>query len=127
VRTCVEPGPTTEAGVSVYLDETAHYDVAVRGDRVVARARVGPFDAVIAEAPRPSGPVVLTIGTGPHAHGPDTVSLGFEDERGRPHTLAALDGRYVSTEVTGGFLGRMIGLYAVKGDAAFQWFDYDET
>ncbi len=127
VRTCVEPGPTTEAGVSVYLDETAHYDVAVSGDRVVARARVGPFDAVMGDAPRPGGPVVLTVGTGPHAHGPDTVSLGFEDARGRPHILAALDGRYLSTEVTGGFLGRMIGPYAVKGDAAFQWFDYDET
>ncbi len=127
VRTCVEPGTTTDSGVSLYLDETAHYDAAVSGDRVVGHARAGPFEAVMADAPRPAGSVVLTVGTVPHAHGPDTVSLGYEDERGRPHTLAALDGRYVSTEVTGGFLGRMIGLYAVRGDATFEWFDDGET
>ena len=40
---------------------------------------------------------------------------------------AQLDGRYLSTEVTGGFLGRMIGMYAVGGDAAFDWFDYEEA
>ena len=38
--------------------------------------------------------------------------------------LAELDGRYLSTEVTGGFLGRTIGIYAVDGAAAFDWFDY---
>jgi beta-xylosidase len=49
------------------------------------------------------------------------------DDRGNTHTLAELDGRYLSTEVTGGFLGRMIGMYAVRGDAAFDWFDYEEA
>ena len=72
-------------------------------------------------------PVVLTIATEPHAHGPDTVTLGYEDEAGTPHTLAQLDGRYLSTEVTGGFLGRTIGMFAVDGDAAFDWFDYQEA
>ena len=127
VRARVEAGPSAEAGVSVYLDETAHYDVAVRGDRVVARARVGPFTTIVGEAPRPSDPVVLTVETGPHPHGPDSVLLGFENDRGATHTLAALDGRFISTEVAGGFLGRMIGLFAVGGDAAFEWFDYDEV
>ena len=70
---------------------------------------------------------MLTVETGPHVHGPDSVSLGFEDEHGGVHTLARLDGRYLSTEVTGGFLGRMIGLYAVGGEAAFHWFDYEEA
>jgi hypothetical protein len=27
--------------------------------------------------------------------------------------------------VTGGFLGRVIGMYATCGDAAFDWFDYE--
>jgi hypothetical protein len=63
----------------------------------------------------------------PHAHGPDAVILGYEDETGAPQTLAQLDGRSLSTEVTGGFLGRTIGMFAVEGDAAFDWFDYQEA
>ena len=40
--------------------------------------------------------------------------------------LAEIDGRYLSTEMTGGFIGRVFGLYAIEGDAAFDWFDYEE-
>ncbi|HWJ63222.1 MAG TPA: hypothetical protein VNS19_14725 [Acidimicrobiales bacterium] len=31
--------------------------------------------------------------------------------------LAELDGRYLSTEVAGGMLGRVVGVYAMGGDA----------
>ncbi len=109
------------------MDHTAHYDVAVTGDRVVARARVGSLESIVGSAPRPDGPVTLIVETGPDRLGPDSVSLGFEDGAGVAHTLARLDGRYLSTEVTGGFLGRMIGMYAVGGEAAFEWFDYAEA
>jgi xylan 1,4-beta-xylosidase len=127
VSALVEAGAAAEAGLTLWLDEQAHYDVVVRGDRIVARARVGPLDAVVGEAPLPRDPVVLTIESGPHVHGPDTVSLGYLDDAGTAHSLAELDGRYLSSEVTGGFLGRMIGMYAVGGDAAVDWFDYEET
>jgi hypothetical protein len=60
-------------------------------------------------------------------HAPDIVCLGFDDDGGSTNTLARLDGRYLSTEVTGGFLGRMIGMYAVGGEAAFEWFEYEDT
>ena len=118
--------PRVEAGLSVYMDPTSHYDIAVSGGRLMAKARIGSIEAVVGDAPCPSGPVVLTIETGPHRNGPDTVSLGFEDNRGT-RSLAHLDGRYLATEVTGGFLGRMIGMYAVGGEAAFDWFDYEEA
>ena len=39
--------------------------------------------------------------------------------------LAELDGRYLSTEVAGGFTGRVIGMYAADGTVAFDWFDYE--
>ena len=55
----------------------------------------------------------------------DWSSLGTDTAAA--HTLAKLDGRYRSLEVTGGFLGRLIGMYAVGGDAAFEWFDYEEA
>jgi xylan 1,4-beta-xylosidase len=124
-RACVDPGSAVEAGLAVVMDECAHYGVAVVGDRVLARARIGPLVTVVAEALRPPHPAVLTIETDPSARGPDTVSLGYHDADGRKRTLAELDGRYLSTEVTGGFLGRTIGMYAVGGSAFFDWFDYE--
>jgi beta-xylosidase len=123
----VDAMSAAESGLSVLLDTAAHYDVAVEGDRVVARGRIGGLDGVLGSAPRLQGPVVLSVETGPDIHGPDAVSLGFIDDLGAHHTLARLDGRYLSSEVTGGFLGRLIGMYAVGGDAAFEWFDYDEA
>jgi xylan 1,4-beta-xylosidase len=127
VATHVDVMAAAEAGLSVFLDTTAHYDIAVQGDRIVARARIGGLDSVVGSAARPRGPVVLTVATGPDVHGPDAVSLGFTDEEGGAHTLARIDGRYLSSEVTGGFLGRLIGMYAVGGDAAFEWFEYQEA
>lgn len=38
-----------------------------------------------------------------------------------------LDGRFLSTEFTGGFLGRVLGTYAVGGEASFDRFTYEET
>jgi xylan 1,4-beta-xylosidase len=36
-----------------------------------------------------------------------------------------LDGKYLSTEVAGGFTGRVIGMYAAAGTVHFDWFDYE--
>jgi xylan 1,4-beta-xylosidase len=127
VTTRVDATTAVEAGLSVLLDTSAHYDVAVQGDRVVARARVGGLESVVGSAACPRDAVVLTVETGPDLHGPDAVSLGFRDDSGASQTLARLDGRYLSSEVTGGFLGRLIGMYAVGGEAAFEWFEYEEA
>ena len=127
VSTLVDAGPDAEAGLSVLMDGAAHYDVAVQGDHVVARARIGALESIVGRAPRPNGSVLLTVETVPDMHGPDAVSLGFEDGGGVARTLARLDGRALSTEAAGGFIGRLIGMYAVDGDAAFEWFDYEET
>jgi beta-xylosidase len=120
-------GSAAEAGLTIWLDEHAHYDVAVRGERVVARSCVGTVRTIVGDAARPTGPVALTVETGPHVHAPDSISLGFHDDSGAAHTLARLDGRYLSSEVTGGFLGRLIGMYSVGGEATFDWFDYREA
>jgi hypothetical protein len=39
--------------------------------------------------------------------------------------LVELDGRYLSTEVAGGFTGRAIGMYVTEGRAAFDRFAYE--
>ncbi len=127
VRARVDAGAAAEAGLAILMDETSHYEVAVRRGQIIARARIGPLDAVVGVAPCPPDPVVVTIGTEPDAYGPDAVTLGYQDSGGESHQLARLDGRYLSTEVTGGFLGRTIGMYVVGGDAAFDWFDYEQV
>ena len=55
---------------------------------------------------------------------PDRIRLGFEHD-GVFTVLAELDGRYLSTEVTGGYTGRVIGVYAAGGTASFDWFHYE--
>jgi xylan 1,4-beta-xylosidase len=41
----------------------------------------------------------------------------------RGQQLAALDGRYLSTEVAGGFTGRVVGAYATAGTVAVDWVE----
>jgi xylan 1,4-beta-xylosidase len=126
VRACIEVGNSGEAGLAVLMDDKSHYEVAVTCDRVVALGRTGPFLVVFGEARRPAGAVVLQIETrAVRGLGPDTVRLGFEDQSRDMQVLAELDGRYLSTEVACGFLGRVIGMYAVDCEAAFDWFDYE--
>jgi len=56
---------------------------------------------------------------------PDVLRLGVEEPDGTFRVLAELDGRYLSTEVAGGFTGRVIGMYAAAGTVRFDWFDYE--
>ncbi|WP_213453457.1 glycoside hydrolase family 43 protein [Rhizomonospora bruguierae] len=137
------------AGLSIRLDEAHHYDLEVAGGRASVIARIGPLRQVVAGRAVPPGPVELVVRirtadvlppavtaadqvtAGPLglAPGPDTIgfhlrSAGVTDD-GRP--LAELDGRYLSTEVAGGFTGRVIGVYVTEGHADFDWFDIRPT
>jgi beta-xylosidase len=130
VRALVDAGNATEAGLTVWMDDRAHYDVVVIGHEVVGRARIGPLaqdlgSVSIADRSR----VVLVVRTDADPFGgePDVVTLGCEDADEGFRAIATLPGRYLSTEVTGGFTGRVIGMYAVGGEAAFDWFDYVGT
>ena len=116
------------------MDEHAHYEVAVSDGEVLVRARIGPLSSVIARTPTSTPSVVLRLETrddtgglgadlGGLGAGPDRVLLGMDREDGSFEVLADLDGRYLSTEVTGGFIGRVVGVYAVDGAASFDWFE----
>ncbi|MEU6504839.1 glycoside hydrolase family 43 protein [Streptomyces sp. NPDC046942] len=118
-------------GLAVRLDERHHYEVEVADGEVRAVARIGGLRSVLGSRPAPDGPVVLRVdiaspqdlGLGT---GPDLVTLGFEEPDGTFTALGALDGRYVSTEVAGGFTGRVIGVYAAAGTVHVDWFDYEQ-
>jgi beta-xylosidase len=129
VRVLVDAGDAAEAGLTVWMDDRAHYDVAVVGGRIVVRARIGPLLDEIANVPVPDrSATVLEVRCAPDPSGaePDLVVLGHEDERGELVALATLPGRYLSTEVAGGFTGRVLGMFAAGGTAAFDWFEETE-
>lgn len=145
-RSLVEVAEGGRGGLAVRLDEAHHYQVETGNGTVRAVARIGPLRHTIAEQTVPSGPVTLRIdvtttdvlpptvtvrGTDPEdavppglrVGGPDTLRLGYETPGGNFEILAELDGRYLTTEVAGGFTGRVIGMYATHGSAAFDWFE----
>jgi beta-xylosidase len=117
-------------GLAVRLDEQHHYEVEAGDDQVRVLARIGPLRTVLAVRELPPGPVVLRVETAVTTTlrdartGPDTVTLGLERPDGSFDRLAVLDGRYLSTEVAGGFTGRLIGLYAAAGTFSADWFEY---
>ncbi len=115
------------------VDGSHWYTVQVDGGSVRALARIGPLQQEIATAEHRLGgsPLELEIGCAeaPSAGrpgkncGPDEVSLGFR-VNGKLTVLARLDGRYLSTEVAGGFTGRVIGVSASGGSAVLERFEY---
>ena len=44
----------------------------------------------------------------------------------RSGTGRAAGAPYLSTEVAGGFTGRVIGMYATAGTVRFDWYDYEQ-
>ncbi|MFC7265552.1 glycoside hydrolase family 43 protein [Streptomyces lutosisoli] len=131
VRTRIDPAEG-RGGLAVRLDEEHHYEIEASDGEVRMLSRVGPLRTVVGSRSVPPGPVVLVlrVSTTPPRDartGPDTLTFGFEEPDGTFAPLGALDGRYLSTEVAGGFTGRVIGLYATTGTVHFDWFDYEQS
>jgi hypothetical protein len=131
VRALADPA-AGRGGLAVRLDERHHYEIEVGDGETRALARIGPLRQTLGTCAAPPGPTVLRIevhaaepGLGDLGQGPDTVYLGAEDPGGGFTAVAELDGRYLSTEVAGGFTGRVIGMYAAVGTIRFDWFDYE--
>ncbi|MGQ4336134.1 family 43 glycosylhydrolase, partial [Streptomyces hayashii] len=128
-RTRIDPADG-HGGLAVRLDERHHYEIEAREGEVRVLSRVGPLRTVVASRSVPAGPVTLAarITGAPQQDsrsGPDILTFGVEEPDGAFTALGALDGRYLSTEVAGGFTGRVIGLYASSGTVHFDWFDYE--
>jgi xylan 1,4-beta-xylosidase len=119
----------TRGGLRLRLDDRHHYDVEVANGGVQARAIIGPLSQTLGSQPLPHGDVVLRIDTRRNtspsiaASQPDRVTLGFEGA-GERVELASVDGRYLSTEVAGGFTGRVAGPYVRDGILLVDWVEY---
>ncbi|WP_084079543.1 glycoside hydrolase family 43 protein [Demequina sp. NBRC 110057] len=113
--------------VSVRLDASHWYGIERVGSTIRARAVSAPLDQIFAGVESlPGDRVVLnarTAGNSGFGLGPDTVTLAV-DRQGERLVLAELDGRHLSTEVAGGFTGRMLALEALGGSATFAKVTY---
>ncbi len=126
VRTRLDFAPAhdrEEAGLVAYMNPRHHYEIAVLGQRVIVRRRIGSLTAVVAEVAVPPGPVELGIAAEPQRY--RFLLNGV--------CLAEGETKYLATEVAGGFTGVYFALYATgNGErsvapADFDDFDYKAT
>lgn len=113
---CGVAAPEGEAGITMYMDEKHHYDLAISsvrdGVRLFLRLCVGDLCCVVREYTCParhgsdSTDAVLNVHATDHAYSFEAVVDGHRYELGEAQT------KYLSSEVAGGFTGVMIGLYA---------------
>lgn len=103
-----------EAGVTVYMDENHHYDLALmkeeNGCQVILRLNVGDIKYVKERIPVTSDEITLKITSNAYCYNFSA------EEKGKEIGLGSAQTRYVSTEVTGGFTGVLIGLYSQNGE-----------
>jgi xylan 1,4-beta-xylosidase len=113
-----------DARFQVRIDDRHWCGVEVTRHQVCAVGQVGPYSQVLARRDvSDPAQVVVTLSSG---NGPDPWGMGAaEPDVLDLDGLAEVDGRYVSTEVAGGFTGRMIGVQALTGTVCVHSFRYD--
>ncbi len=119
-------GEATEAGITVYMDESQHYDLYRYNDysalpdeqiKIGLRVKIGDAEEIKDE-------VFLPYGT--------RADIRITSDADEYRFYALLDGeetllgkarsKYLSSEVAGGFTGTLVALYATEGEAKFESF-----
>ena len=107
-----------EAGVTAYMCEDEHYDLALRrgddGWEAALKLHIGGVRHIQRTLPLPEGRARLIIRA-------DSLTYRFYvNSNGAEHSLGEGRAKYLSSEVSGGFTGVVLGLYAVgENRAAF--------
>jgi len=106
-----------EAGITLYMDEHHHYDLAIRKDvagyKVIQRLNIGDIKSVEHEVDLESGNHATLMIRAAHERYSFFLHVNGEDI-----LLGTAQTRYLSSEVAGGFTGVLIGLYAVGEGAS---------
>ncbi|MEV7694043.1 family 43 glycosylhydrolase [Microbacterium sp. NPDC089189] len=107
---------TGTAVVLVRLDDAHSAEVRVADGRASTALRIGPIaQDLTAPVPVSDGPVLVGIrSVASETSGPDDLEF-WAESGGVRHALGRTDGRYLSTEVAGGFTGRVVGIRAIDG------------
>lgn len=104
-------------GVTVYMCENEHYDIAVRkngvGYEAVLTLNIGCIKHEQTVIPLKSGAARLIVRA-------DSQVYKFSVDDGEEKSLGYGLSKYLSSEVSGGFTGVMLGLYAVNGTSSFE-------
>ena len=105
-----------EGGITVYMCENEHYDVAVRkadnGFEAVLKLNIGNVKHIQCVVPLTDGKARLIIRSDSQIYnfyvndGKNEIHLGYSFSK------------YLSSEVSGGFTGVVLGLYSVGGNKA---------
>ncbi len=124
-----QPRAQEEAGIAVYLDEQHHYEMSLGlsasrgGPTVRVRQRIGKLVAVVAEAPAPSGPIVLRV-----SGNAERYAFSVSSQEGGERVLAEGETEYLAArEYTPAYLA----LYAsghgkpAQSWAYFDWFSVE--
>lgn len=120
-----------EAGITVFMNERFHYEIAVTkiaGDRkLIFRRRLGSLWKVENEIPWLAETVMLTVKADKEHY-----AFGFSNGSDEvPFWFGHGECSMLATEVTGGFTGVFIAMYATgngirsTSPAHFEWFDYE--
>lgn len=117
-------GDAKEAGVTFYMDEDQHYDLALvntaEGKKIMLRFKTGDAQCEKESAVLAAGceKVELKVVSDENRYYFSYVADGKEEQMGDART------KYLSTEVAGGFTGVLMGLYAVDEDG--KWAEFTE-
>lgn len=117
------------AGVSVYMDPGAHYDLYIergaKGCYVVLSYRLGAIEHKARMVKLKKNRATLRV------EGSDYMYSFSYSENGKDFMpLGSMDTKYLSSETNGGFTGVVLGLYATKYSAAsrataeVEYFEY---
>ena len=119
-------GGSGEGGVTVYMCESEHYDIAVRKKdelyEAVLKLNIGGIKHDQTVIPLTSGNAKLLVRA-------DNLFYNFYVADGSKEIhLGSGSAKYLSSEVAGGFTGVVIGLYAAGGvKADFSGFEINYT
>jgi hypothetical protein len=118
-----------EGRLLVRMDERHWFGIGLEGPRIVVEARAGELGLRHVLMTRPVAPVTLSLScsgsAGPAAKtgAPDRLTASVEVE-GQRRSGPSIAGRYLSTEVAGGFTGRMVGVEVTSGAVDVLDFTY---
>jgi alpha-N-arabinofuranosidase len=119
-----------EAGLTIMMDNHFHYDVfisEVNGKRVInLRYTLDALNQVIKQMPLPDGAIEIIVKGDKKVY-----TFYYKESNGTAVEIGKLNTRFLGTEVSGGYNGVIIGLYATGNGKPstsitdIDWFKYE--
>ena len=116
-------------GLAVRYDERFHVGIEAGDGALRAHVNLGGLEQEWSE-PFDGDEIELFLrkrrpeDTGGFPRTSDVIEMGAV-VNGEEHVLAEIDGRFLSSEVTESFTGRVVGVFATRGTVAVDWFAYE--